>query len=109
LRRVGVETIRTSGEKVDLSYALSELTERFGVRKVRVDSGGALATAMLQAKMVDELVVMIFPYIVGGTSIKTFYLSPEPDGENDVLIFEMIKSQPLRGGVQLLRYRIVGR
>lgn len=108
LRRVGVETIRTSGEKVDLSYALSELTERFGVRKVRVDSGGALATALLQANLVDELVVMIFPYMVGGTSTKRFYLSPEPD-DDDVLRLEMIRSQRLRGGVQLLRYRIVGR
>lgn len=52
-------------EQVDLETALHELNSQFGVRLVRVDSGGILNGILLQAGLVDEVHVLIHPVLVG--------------------------------------------
>jgi 2,5-diamino-6-(ribosylamino)-4(3H)-pyrimidinone 5'-phosphate reductase len=70
LRGLGVETIVAGVDRVDLSMALETLAARHGSRLVRVDSGGALAGALLAAGLVDELSLVVHPIVIG----------PEPVG-----------------------------
>jgi riboflavin biosynthesis pyrimidine reductase len=41
------------------------LADRYGVRAVQVDAGGRLNGHLLHAGLVDELSVMLGPYLVG--------------------------------------------
>jgi 2,5-diamino-6-(ribosylamino)-4(3H)-pyrimidinone 5'-phosphate reductase len=65
LRRQQVATIVTDGEHVDLATALATLAERYGVREVRVDAGGTLNGALVAAGLVDEVSLVVAPYVVG--------------------------------------------
>ncbi len=105
LERVKVGVIRTKGVKVDLAEALEVLHRDHGVRTIRVDSGGALASALMRARLADELVVMIYPYLLGGTSLNRFFFGPEAEKDEEVPRLELTRSQRMRGGVELLRYR----
>ena len=50
---------------VDLAAALRALGERPGVEVVRVDSGGGLLGALLDAELVDEVSLLVHPCLVG--------------------------------------------
>ena len=105
LERVKVDVIQTKGVKVDLTEALEALHRDHGVRTIRVDSGGALASALIREKLADELVLMMYPYLLGGTSQNRFFFGPEVEKDEEVPRLELTRSQRLRGGVELLRYR----
>lgn len=67
LRRKGVEVVlagTTEGRGVDLASALATLA-RMEVNEVLVESGRTLAGALLQARLVDELVVYAAPSLLG--------------------------------------------
>jgi 2,5-diamino-6-(ribosylamino)-4(3H)-pyrimidinone 5'-phosphate reductase len=106
LERVKVDVIRTKGVQVDLAEALEVLNGDHGVRTVREDSGGVLASALIRARLADELVLMIYPYLLGGTSRNRFFLGPEAEKDEHVIRLELMRSQRMRGGVEVLRYRL---
>ena len=108
LEQKGVPYIVTGEERVDLALALAELGTRFGVRTVRVDSGGILNGVLLRAGLVDEVSVLLFPTLVGGTSPKTFYVAPDVTGSEQVLHLKLIHHEQVRDdGVLWLRYELL--
>lgn len=60
----GVEEIVAGGEHVDLAAALAGLRTQHSVRTVRVDSGGRLIGALLAARLVDEISLLVHPVLV---------------------------------------------
>ncbi len=66
LRSCNVGTVVTGKNQVDMRAALEELNRQYGVRVVRVDSGGTLNSVLLHAGLVDEVSVLIHPFIAGG-------------------------------------------
>lgn len=65
LKKEGIDTIITGNERVDLGEALKELRSRYGLRTLRIDSGGTLSAIMLKEGLIDEISVVISPCIVG--------------------------------------------
>lgn len=59
-----VDEIITGVDRVDLAAALATLADR-GARVVRVDSGGALIGALLHDGLVDEVSLLIHPFLTG--------------------------------------------
>jgi 2,5-diamino-6-(ribosylamino)-4(3H)-pyrimidinone 5'-phosphate reductase len=53
--------------------ALAALNRQYGVSTVRVDSGGTLNSALLQAGVVDEISVLIHPILAGGRAEPTIF------------------------------------
>ncbi len=60
-----VDEIVVGASRVDLAAALCALGERPGVEVVRVDSGGGLLGALLDAELVDEVSLLVHPCLVG--------------------------------------------
>lgn len=58
--------------RVDLRLALEDLNGRFGFRSVLTDSGGILASALLEENLVDEVRLLVFPEIVGKEAVTLF-------------------------------------
>jgi 2,5-diamino-6-(ribosylamino)-4(3H)-pyrimidinone 5'-phosphate reductase len=56
-----IDYIVAGDDHVDLRLTLEELNARYGVRIVRVDSGGTLNGVLLRAGLVDEVSALINP------------------------------------------------
>lgn len=104
----GVPYIIAGEEKVDFVAALEELNARFGIRTLRVDSGGVLNGVLLRAGLVDEVSVLLFPTLVGGTSPKTFYVAPDVTGPEQVLRLKLLHHEQVRDdGTLWLKYEVL--
>ena len=76
LERLGVEVLAAAG----LAEGLAALRER-GVRSLLVEGGAGLAGAMLDAGVVDRLIIFQAPVILGGGSLNAFgTLAPRAAG-----------------------------
>lgn len=71
LASCNVSAIVTGGSRVDMRTALEELNRQYGVRTVRVDSGGTLNSVLLHAGLADEVSVLVHPFIAGGKADPT--------------------------------------
>lgn len=102
LRRAAVAHVVVGDERVDLPALLDALAERYDVHRVRVDAGGTLTGALLAAGLIDELHVIIAPYVVG-----TLPVGPTlADGLTDAARRHvLVRVDALRDGHVLLRYR----
>ena len=82
-RNIG--TIITGKIRIDMRSALEALNARYGVKVVRVDSGGTLNSVLLLEGLVDEVSVLIHPVLAGGEANPTLF-DPLKTGMHDVSI-----------------------
>lgn len=101
--RVGI--IRAGDGPVDMRAALEELNRRYGVRVIRVDSGGTLNSVLLREGLVDEVSVLIHPFIAGGRADPTL-CDPLNAGITDLQVpLTHEKTEVLGNGIVWSRYR----
>lgn len=106
-RHIG--TIVAGDHRIDMRAALEELNTRYGVEVVRVDSGGTLNSVLLHAGLVDELSVLIHPFIAGGKADPTIS-DPLKAGIADLqLALRLEKSDIVGDGIIWARYSLQGR
>jgi 2,5-diamino-6-(ribosylamino)-4(3H)-pyrimidinone 5'-phosphate reductase len=86
---------------------LEELNTRYGVKVVRVDSGGILNGVLLRAGLVDEVSVIVDPCLVGGTTPRSMFVAPDLTSAEGVLASRLIHVEPVRGDAVWLRYEVV--
>ncbi|HSS63685.1 MAG TPA: bifunctional diaminohydroxyphosphoribosylaminopyrimidine deaminase/5-amino-6-(5-phosphoribosylamino)uracil reductase RibD [Gammaproteobacteria bacterium] len=69
LRSAGAEVAAfpASGERVDLALLLASLAER-GINELHAECGATLAGALLEAGLVDELVLYLAPVLLGSNA-----------------------------------------
>ena len=101
LARAGVESFCCGEDHVDLGAALDWLSERFAVKVVRVESGGLLNGALLEAGLADEVQLLVHPLLVGPG--KSMYRPPGPG----IVSLRLIESEQFEQGAVLLRYEVV--
>jgi 2,5-diamino-6-(ribosylamino)-4(3H)-pyrimidinone 5'-phosphate reductase len=106
LRRQRVETLVCGGARVDLRQALTRLHDRHGVRRLRVDSGGALAGALLRAGLVHEVSLLVHPVLVGGTAPASFFRETVPGRAAEPLRARLVTARQITGGLLWLRYAV---
>jgi 2,5-diamino-6-(ribosylamino)-4(3H)-pyrimidinone 5'-phosphate reductase len=81
LRRIGIDYVITGENKVDFNNALSILSETYDIRRIRTDCGGKLTGHLLSCDLVDELKVLVAPFIIGGEATPNLtesYIKEEP-------------------------------
>lgn len=108
LERRGVPYLRAGARKVDLRAALAALRRQYGVRTVRVDSGGALQGALLGAGLVDEISLLIHPAAVGGGNASSAF-SGAAFPARKAAALRLAHVEKLKGGIVWLRYRVMKR
>lgn len=84
----------TGYEQVDLAEVLDVLGER-GVEVVRVDSGGALLSALLDLGLIDELALLVHPAVVG---------TGRRWCDAEEVSLRLVGTEVFEGGVVWLRY-----
>lgn len=94
-------------DHVDLRAALELLNLHFHVRTVLVDSGGTLNGVLMRAGLVDEVSVLIHPYLIGGTSPRSFLRGPDPQEGQAPAMLRLIHMEQVREHLVWLRYELV--
>jgi 2,5-diamino-6-(ribosylamino)-4(3H)-pyrimidinone 5'-phosphate reductase len=72
LKRREYGRIVAGRDRVNLERALRSMSRRYGVKAVQVDSGGGLASALLEQGLVDRLSLLVAPVIVGHSATHLF-------------------------------------
>lgn len=107
LRRHRVGHVVAGDDRVDLSGALRLLAERYHVGAVRVDAGGGLNGALLRARLVDEVSVVIAPYLAAGATADPVRLIAGLSSAGPVAL-ELTAVERLCQGHVWLRYDVRG-
>jgi len=94
-------------QQVDLENALDELNTKFGVRRVRVDSGGILNGILLQQGLADEIHILIHPELVGGNTTNSIFHTPDTDGDEEPIKLYLEGMEKIKDDIIYLRYRIL--
>lgn len=64
----GVDVVLTNTRDdglLDMSRALMEMSNRYGIRKVLVQGGGFLIASLIKQKLIDELIISVAPVMLG--------------------------------------------
>jgi 2,5-diamino-6-(ribosylamino)-4(3H)-pyrimidinone 5'-phosphate reductase len=99
-----VDHVIAGNRQVDLRHALAALARIYDASRVLVDSGGTLNAALLGAGLVDEVSLLIHPWLVDGPRQASMFRSGEPMGA--VALRLMAVDQPA-GDMVWLRYEVV--
>jgi 2,5-diamino-6-(ribosylamino)-4(3H)-pyrimidinone 5'-phosphate reductase len=108
LKKRHIDTIVAGKDRVDLRAALEELNSRYGIKTIRVDSGGMLNGALLRAGLVAEVSVLITPHLVGGTSPRSIFTAPDLTSPDGVIPLRLTHVEEVRDGIVWLRYEVEG-
>jgi len=99
-----IGTIISGENRIDMRSALEALNARYRVKVVRVDSGGTLNSVLLNSGLVDEVSVLIHPFLAGGKPDPTLF-DPLKAGIPDVTIpLKLFHSEVLEHGIIWARY-----
>lgn len=101
-----VDALAVGDGRVDLARALERLGERYGVRTVRVDSGGTLNGALFRAGLVDEVSLLVHPYLVGGTSPRSSYRAEDLEPGAQAVPARLSSVEQVADGLVWLRYEV---
>jgi len=107
LQQCHVDCIMAGDDHVDLRAALEELNARYGIKVVRVDSGGQLNGVLFRAGLVDEVSVLVNPCLVGGTSPRSIFVAPDLTSSDGVIPLKLLHVETLQDNVVWLRYEVV--
>jgi 2,5-diamino-6-(ribosylamino)-4(3H)-pyrimidinone 5'-phosphate reductase len=83
------------------------MNARYGVKSVRVDSGGVLNGVLLRAGLVDEVSVLVQPCLVGGTTTRSLFVAPDLAATEGVVRLKLAHVEPVRDDALWLRYKVV--
>jgi 2,5-diamino-6-(ribosylamino)-4(3H)-pyrimidinone 5'-phosphate reductase len=101
----GLEIILFEGQ-VNFQYLFTKLKSK-GIDRVTIQSGGTMNAELIRSDLVDELSIVIAPFMVGGKDTPTI-----EDGLNIITAedlslvgeFELLKAKPLKESFLHLRY-----
>ncbi len=108
LKSKNILFIQAGKEHVDYKAALEELNARYGVKVVRVDSGGILNGVLLRAGLVNEVSLLVHPFLVGGTSPRSMYQAQDLIAANGVIRLKLTHLEQMENELIWLRYTVKG-
>lgn len=97
----GFPEVVAGTDRVDLAELLRALRERYGAAVVRVDSGGGLNGALLDAGLVDEVSLLVHPALVPAAERRPWHGSGPRAGR----ALTLVAAETLPDGLVWLRHR----
>ena len=70
LEKFPIQVIICGKQKINIKKLMGILTKQ-GIKKILVEGGGATNWAFVKANLVDEIIITITPYLVGGVTATT--------------------------------------
>lgn len=101
LRERNYDFIVAGSDHVDLRLALEELNRRYGIKTVMTDTGGVLASVLLEQGLVDEVQLLVAPEIVGKKAVNLFR------SLSKLVKLQLLKSEVVEKNHVLLGYKVL--
>lgn len=102
-----VRYLVTGERHVDYARALEWLGVEYGVKTLRLESGGTLNGVLLRAGLVDEVALLVHPALVGGCSPNSFFRDPDPGSPAAAIPLKLESLEQLQDDILLLVYSVV--
>ncbi len=96
-------TIDLTDRTKKIDYRISA---HFDAKTCLVDSGGTLNGALLREGLVDEVSVLIHPYLVGGTTPGSMFRATDLKKDDDVIRLSLIAVEKAKDNIVWLRYKV---
>ncbi len=106
LEAEGIDAIITGKDRVDLKKALKELRSRYGLRTLRIDSGGTLSAIMLKEGLIDEISVILSPCVVGNSN-SAHFINPAVSELPKACQLKLRHVEELENGLVWLKYDVI--
>jgi 2,5-diamino-6-(ribosylamino)-4(3H)-pyrimidinone 5'-phosphate reductase len=106
LQKRKIQYIVAGSDYVNYERALDELNLHYGVKVVRVDSGGTLNGILLRAGLVSEVSLLIHPFLVGGTNAKSMFKAPELESASGIVPLKLVRFEQVADDLVWLRYGV---
>ena len=92
-------------EKADLVKAFDWLVEKYGVETMMVDAGPTLNGVLIEQGLLDEIILLVHPVVVGGATPEKLlnHLTEAVEG----IKLELLESTEVENGLVLLHYKVV--
>ena len=101
LKERNYDYIVAGSDHVDLRLALEELNKRYRIETVVTDTGGVLASILLEQGFVSEVHLLVTPQIVGKKGVNLFR------NLNKLVKLELLKSEVVDKNHVLLAYKVL--
>lgn len=92
-----------SGTKVNLTIAMKQLAEQ-GIGSILLEGGGRLNGAMLEAKLIDKMMLFYAPKIIGGETSPSSFVFPGFKKMNEAIVLDNIQSQTFENDICITGY-----
>ncbi len=97
-------------ERLDLREMLAHLAEKFGCRRLTIQSGGTLNGLFLREKLLDYVDLVVAPALVGGRDTATLIDGEalySPSQLSQLGILKLESAEVLRDSYLRLRYQVI--
>jgi riboflavin biosynthesis pyrimidine reductase len=106
LREERIPYLLAGQRRVDLAGALRKLAGLLGVTTVVSTAGGKLNGALMRAGLVDEVLVEVFPAVIGGTETPSLFDAPDLGPDEWPQRLTLVDVERLPEGHVRLRYSV---
>ncbi len=94
---------------IDLTNLFVRLRQEFGADKLTIQSGGTLNATMIREGLIDRVLIVVFPALIGGKETSTMM-----DGESlhnmedlgKIKVLEFVQAKPLKNSYLFLEYQV---
>lgn len=104
LRKRGVSYIFGGRKDIEVPLVLGKLRSLFGIKRLLLEGGGGINGSFAAADAIDEISVIIAPFIDGGKGIPS--LCDCLPGATGLRRLKLISSEVLAGDLVWLRYKV---
>ncbi len=106
LNTQGVQSLIEGEDRVALRPALEQLHQDYGIRVIRVDSGGELNGILLNEGLVSEVSLLVHPVLVGGAETSCWWGTTEGPETNRTTSLALAGHEQVSNELLWVRYHV---
>lgn len=105
LRRMNISYIIAGKEELDYTLAMHKLYELFGIKILMLGGGGVLNWTFIQARMCDEVSIVLAPVADGSNETPTLFEVRDTLGNTKPVGFKLENVEVVKDNTVWLRYK----
>jgi 2,5-diamino-6-(ribosylamino)-4(3H)-pyrimidinone 5'-phosphate reductase len=94
---------------VDFQDFFEKIAEQFRAERMTIQSGGTLNASLLRGGLIDRVLLVIAPVLIGGKNTSTLVDGESLHSESELFkikALELVEARPLENSYLLLEYRV---
>jgi 2,5-diamino-6-(ribosylamino)-4(3H)-pyrimidinone 5'-phosphate reductase len=96
--------------KIDFMDCFKKLKKDYGITRMTVQTGGDLNAVLIREKLIDEVLVVVAPCLVGGRNTQSLIGGESLHTQKDLKkigVLKLIKAKVLKNSYMVLNYKVL--